>query len=51
MQNFRFKSPTDFLFGKDTELSVGSEMIKYGKKVMFHYGGGHIKKMGCMTGL
>ena len=46
MQNFRFKSPTDFLFGKDTELSVGSEMIKYGKKVMFHYGGGHIKKDG-----
>lgn len=46
MQNFRFKSPTDFLFGKDTELSVGSEMKKYGKKVLFHYGGGHIKKDG-----
>lgn len=46
MQNFRYMSPTDFIFGKDTELSVGTEIKKYGKKVLFHYGGGHIKKDG-----
>lgn len=46
MQNFRFMSPTDFIFGKDTELQVGTEIQKYGKKVLFHYGGGHIKKNG-----
>lgn len=39
-------SPTDFIFGKDTELQVGTEIQKYGKKVLFHYGGGHIKKNG-----
>lgn len=46
MQNFRFMSPTDFIFGKDTELQAGTEIQKYGKKVLFHYGGGHIKKNG-----
>lgn len=46
MQNFRFMSPTDFIFGKDTEHQVGTEIQKYGKKVLFHYGGGHIKKNG-----
>ena len=46
MQNFRFMSPTDFIFGKDTELSVGAEVRKYGNKVLFHYGGGHIRKNG-----
>lgn len=46
MQNFRFMSPTVFIFGKDTELSVGAEVRKYGNKVLFHYGGGHIRKNG-----
>lgn len=46
MQNFRFMSPTDFIFGKDSELSVGAEVRKYGNKVLFHYGGGHIRKNG-----
>ncbi|GAA6494364.1 hypothetical protein K290105B7_05660 [Anaerostipes caccae] len=50
MQNFRFICPTDFIFGKDTENSVGEEIKKYGKRILLHYGGGHIKKMACMTG-
>lgn len=46
MQNFRFICPTNFIFGKDTENTVGEEIKKYGKKVLLHYGGGHIKKNG-----
>ena len=46
MQNFRFICPTDFIFGKDTENSVGEEIKKYGKRILLHYGGGHIKKNG-----
>lgn len=46
MRNFRFACPTEFLFGKDTEQNVGAEVKKYGKKVLVHYGGGHIKKNG-----
>lgn len=46
MQNFKFESPTSFLFGKETEMNVGSEVKKYGNKVLLHYGGGHIKKNG-----
>ena len=46
MQNFRFICPTDFIFGKDAENAVGEEIKKYGKKVLLHYGGGHIKKNG-----
>lgn len=44
--NFRFICPTDFIFGKDTENSVGEEIKKYGKRILLHYGGGHIKKNG-----
>lgn len=46
MRNFRFACPTEFLFGKDTEQNVGAEVKKYGKKVLVHYGGGHIRKNG-----
>lgn len=46
MQNFRFICPTDFIFGKNTENSVGEEIKKYGKRILLHYGGGHIKKNG-----
>lgn len=46
MRNFKFASPTEFLFGKETERNVGAEVKKYGKKVLVHYGGGHIKKNG-----
>lgn len=47
MENFNFYSPTEFVFGKDTEKEVGSLVKKYGaKKVFLHYGGGSIKKTG-----
>ncbi len=47
MENFNFYSPTEFVFGKDTEANVGALLKKYGaKKVFLHYGGGSIKKSG-----
>lgn len=39
MNNFQFYSPTEFLFGKDTENSCGAYVKKYGgSKVLIHYG-------------
>ncbi len=47
MENFTFYSPTEFVFGKDTEKEVGELLLKSGaKKVFLHYGGGSIKKTG-----
>ncbi|NLK08603.1 MAG: iron-containing alcohol dehydrogenase [Firmicutes bacterium] len=46
MENFVFQSPTKIIFGKNTETQVGAEVSAYGKKVLFHYGGGSIKKTG-----
>ncbi|RBP40288.1 iron-containing alcohol dehydrogenase [Garciella nitratireducens] len=46
MQNFIFQSPTKFIFGKETEYKVGKEVKRYTNKVLFHYGGGSIKKSG-----
>lgn len=47
MENFNFYSPTEFVFGKDTEKEVGDLVRKYGaKKVFLHYGGGSIKRTG-----
>ena len=47
MDNFKFYSPTEFVFGKDTEQEVGKLLKRYGaKKVFIHYGGGSIKQSG-----
>ncbi|MDY0027702.1 MAG: iron-containing alcohol dehydrogenase [Candidatus Humimicrobiaceae bacterium] len=46
MENFVYSCPTKIIFGKGTENLVGSEVSKYGKKVLLHYGGGSIKKSG-----
>ena len=46
MNSFRFLSPTEIIFGKDSESAVGAETKKYGSKVLLHYGSGHIKKSG-----
>ena len=46
MHNFTFQYATKIIFGKGTEDSVGSEVSKYSKKVLLHYGGGSIKKSG-----
>lgn len=46
MLDFRFDNKTEIIFGKNTESQVGTETRKYGKKVLLHYGGGSIKKIG-----
>ncbi len=46
MNNFTFQSPTNIIFGRGNENTVGSEVRKYSKKVLLHYGGGSIKKSG-----
>ncbi|TVQ20881.1 MAG: iron-containing alcohol dehydrogenase [Spirochaetaceae bacterium] len=47
MENFKFYSPTEFVFGKDAEKELGELIVGSGaKKVFLHYGGGSIKKTG-----
>ncbi|XMB71726.1 iron-containing alcohol dehydrogenase [Mycoplasmatota bacterium WC30] len=47
MMNFSYYSPTEFLFGKDTENKVGNLLKSYkAKKVLVHYGSGSIKRSG-----
>jgi len=47
LNNFRFYSPTEFVFGKDEEKNVGELLKHYGAtKVLLHYGGGSIKRSG-----
>jgi alcohol dehydrogenase len=46
MQSFIFQNATKIIFGKETELTVGNELLAYSKKVLMHYGGGSIKRTG-----
>lgn len=46
MENFDFLSPTKIIFGKGTEERVGEETKRYADKVLLHYGGGSIKRIG-----
>ena len=47
MDNFTFYAPTYFDFGKGAEKHVADLIKKFGgHKVLFHYGGGSIKKSG-----
>lgn len=49
MNNFTFYSPTEFVFGKGTEQSVGELCQKYGaKRVMILYGGGSVVRSGLL---
>jgi alcohol dehydrogenase len=46
MKNFTFYSPARIIFGKAAEEEAGRQTKKYGKRILFHYGGGSIKKTG-----
>lgn len=49
MNNFTFYSPTEFVFGRDTEQQVGTLACKYGAhKVMIVYGGGSVVRSGLL---
>lgn len=50
MNNFRFCSPTEFVFGKNTVKNVASLIKKYkGTKVLLHYGGQSAIKSGLLA--
>jgi len=49
MNNFIFHSPTEFIFGRNTENEAGSTLKRYGAgKVMLVYGGGSAEKSGLI---
>ena len=49
MNNFIFYSPTEFVFGRDTEAQTGALVQKYGaRKVMIVYGGGSVIRSGLL---
>ena len=49
MNNFIFYSPTEFVFGRDTETQTGALVQKYGaRKVMIVYGGGSVVRSVCL---
>jgi len=46
MNSFVYDIPTKVYFGKNQLKNLGTELSKYGKKVLLTYGGGSIKKTG-----
>ncbi len=49
MANATFYTPTEVVFGKETELSVGKLVKKYGgTKVLVHFGGGSVIRSGLL---
>ena len=49
MNNFTFISPTEFVFGKDTENDCGAYVKKYGgSRVLIHYGSGSVVRSGLL---
>lgn len=49
MENFTFCSPTEFIFGRDTQKQTGDALHRYGaKKVMIVYGSERIRKEGLL---
>jgi len=47
MNNFQFSQPTVCIFGRETEAAFKEQLKKRNvKRVLFHYGGGSIKKNG-----
>lgn len=47
--NFIYSNPTKLYFGDNALSGLREELPKYGKNVLFVYGGGSIKKTGFMT--
>lgn len=49
MENFQFYAPTKIVFGEGQVEQLPSLLQEYGKKVLFVYGGGSIKRNGLYT--
>ena len=49
MENFTYWSPTEFIFGRDTQKETGSALARYGaRKVMIVYGSDRIERNGLL---
>jgi len=48
MQNFEYCNKTKIIFGKDTENQVGSETVKYAKRILLHHSGNSAVKSGLI---
>ncbi|MCR5074218.1 MAG: iron-containing alcohol dehydrogenase, partial [Ruminococcus sp.] len=49
MNNFQFYSPTEFIFGRETENKAGHYVKKHGgSSVLLHFGGGSAVKSGLL---
>lgn len=46
MLDFKFISPTQFVFGRNAEEALVKESSKLGGKILLHYGGGSVKRSG-----
>ncbi|MBN2073141.1 MAG: iron-containing alcohol dehydrogenase [Actinobacteria bacterium] len=46
MENFIFQNPTKIIFGRGVHKEAGREVRKITGRVLFHYGGGSIKRTG-----
>jgi len=46
MQNFQIQTPTNLIFGKGTQHQIGELIKPFATKVLLHYGGGTVKKLG-----
>ena len=46
MKDFIYNIPTKVYFGKDQFSNLGTELSRYGTRVLVTYGGGSIKKTG-----
>ncbi len=50
MDNFNFCSPTEFVFGRDTEKETGALVARYGgSRVLLVYGGGSAERSGLIA--
>ena len=46
MLNFEIQTPTKLVFGKNTQHQIGELIKPFATKVLLHYGGGSVKKIG-----
>ena len=50
MENFVFYSPTEFVFGKNTQTQTGQLVRKYGgRHALIVYGGGSVVRSGLLA--
>lgn len=52
MHAFTYHSPTEIVFGKDTQLQLAEQIRKYGgNRVLLVYGSGSIERSGLLNQL